>query len=82
MNEIEKHMLAHHAYQAYADSTGNKNYQGLPMPKFTDLPEAIQAAWIAATQSVLPHIAFTVDTRTAFDGNKITLDPSDVGYKE
>lgn len=40
--------IAASAYRAYAASTGNKNYQGLPMPAFNDLPRAIQVAWEAA----------------------------------
>ena len=38
------------AYRAYAASTGNKNYQGNPMPAFDDLPQAIQTAWEAAVR--------------------------------
>lgn len=42
--------IARCAYQAYAASTGNKNYQGLPMPEFDDLPQKIQTAWEAAVR--------------------------------
>jgi hypothetical protein len=40
--------IAASAYRAYAASTGNKNYQGNPMPAFDDLPQPIQTAWEAA----------------------------------
>jgi hypothetical protein len=45
--------LAKIAYEAYGKSTGGKNYQGLPMPAWEDLPEAIRHAWDAAAQAVL-----------------------------
>lgn len=37
--------LARIAYAAYGDTTGGKNYQGLPMPTYDDLGDTIQAAW-------------------------------------
>ncbi len=45
--------IAASAYRAYAASTGNKNYQGLPMPAFCDLPQAIQTAWEAAVRQAV-----------------------------
>jgi hypothetical protein len=42
--------IAASAYRAYSASTGNKNYQGLPMPAFDSLPQAIQTAWEAAVR--------------------------------
>lgn len=45
--------IAKSAYKAYAASTGNKNYQGLPMPEFEDLPQKIQTAWEAASRHVI-----------------------------
>lgn len=42
--------IAKSAYKAYAASTGNKNYQGLPMPEFEDLPQKIQTAWEASVR--------------------------------
>lgn len=41
------------AYAAYGASTGGKNYQGLPMPAWEDLPAEIRAAWGAAAASIL-----------------------------
>lgn len=45
--------LAQTAYEAYGATTGHKNYAGLPMPKWSDLPPAIQAAWLAATKAIV-----------------------------
>lgn len=45
--------IAKAAYVAYGKSTDNKNYQGLPMPEWKDLPPAIQTAWIAASGEAL-----------------------------
>lgn len=42
--------IAKSAYLAYAASTDNKNYQGLPMPAFEDLPVTIQTAWECAVR--------------------------------
>lgn len=42
--------IAKSAYLAYAASTDNKNYQGLPMPEFENLPVAIQTAWECAVR--------------------------------
>lgn len=44
--------LAREAYEAYADAAGWKNYQGLPMPEWGNLPEAIQESWLAAVRRV------------------------------
>ena len=35
-------------YAVYADHFGNLNYQGLPMPVWAELPEAIRGHWEAA----------------------------------
>lgn len=40
------------AYEAYGKTTDFKNYQGLPMPTYDDLPEKIKLAWEAATKAV------------------------------
>lgn len=44
------HEIAASAYRAYAASTGNKNYQGNPMPPWEELPRRIQIAWEAAAR--------------------------------
>lgn len=43
--------LAEQAYQAYGAVTDFKNYQGLPMPKWAELPPKIREAWCAATKA-------------------------------
>jgi hypothetical protein len=45
--------LAQIAYEAYGEHTDGKNYQGLPMPVWRDLPQGIQAAWTAAVDAVV-----------------------------
>lgn len=49
-NEIET--LARGAYDAYGGVTDHKNYQGLPMPTWEDLPAKIREAWLAAALHV------------------------------
>lgn len=36
------------AYQRYGSVTDFKNFRGDPMPEFEQLPNTIQAAWVAA----------------------------------
>ncbi len=42
--------LAQKQYEAYGDFVGWKNYAGLLMPLWKDLPEKIQGAWKAASE--------------------------------
>lgn len=44
--------LARVAYHAYGQVTDHKNYQGLPMPAYDELPETIRRAWEAAASAV------------------------------
>ncbi|MFJ4322264.1 hypothetical protein ACIP3A_03960 [Streptomyces tricolor] len=44
--------LAQTAYAAYGAATGQKNYQGLPMPAWADLPAPIQLAWTDAAATI------------------------------
>jgi hypothetical protein len=39
-------------YRAYVKFTGGLNYQGLPCPKWPDLPEKIRGAWAAASTAI------------------------------
>lgn len=48
--------MAKLAYAAYGQSTGNKNYQGLPMPTWDDLGAPIQGAWVAAVNAVVGYL--------------------------
>ena len=42
---------ARDAYRAYGQTTDFKNYQGLPMPAWEDLPEKIREAWVNASDA-------------------------------
>ncbi len=44
--------LAKKAYLAYGQTTDFKNYQGLPMPEWENLPESIQKAWCNAASAI------------------------------
>ena len=39
---------AQRGYGAYAASTGGKTFDGREMPKWSELPDRIKAAWVAA----------------------------------
>lgn len=45
--------LAREGYEAYAESSGNKNFQGNPMPTWDELPEPIRHHWRAAAARIL-----------------------------
>ena len=45
-------VLAEEAYKAYGSVTDWNNYQGLPMPKWADLPPKIREAWRASVTRV------------------------------
>lgn len=47
--------IAQRAYEAYGMATGGKNYQGLPMPEWQNLPETVQLAWRAAVTCALEY---------------------------
>ena len=49
---FDEEAFAKSAYNAYGKVTEFKNYQGLPMPKWEDLPPTIQQAWRAAIGDV------------------------------
>lgn len=44
---------AKQGYNAYGKTTEWKNYAGLPMPTWDELPERIRAAWVEATKGIL-----------------------------
>lgn len=48
--------MAKMAYAAYGQSTGGKNYQGLPMPAWEALGDVIQGAWVAAINAVVTYL--------------------------
>lgn len=43
---------AENAYDAYGETTDHKNYQGLPMPDWADLPQTIKTAWANSVKQV------------------------------
>ncbi|MFN6460835.1 MAG: hypothetical protein RMZ41_003180 [Nostoc sp. DedVER02] len=44
--------LAKKAYIAYGRTTDFRNYQGLPMPEWENLPQSIQEAWVNAASAI------------------------------
>lgn len=52
----EQITMAQQAYAAYGQSTGGKNYQGLPMPSWDALGDTIQGAWVAAVNAVVAYL--------------------------
>lgn len=40
-------------YEAYAESTGGKTYDGRQMPAWDALPPHVQNAWAAAANSII-----------------------------
>lgn len=45
------------AYSAYGDYVEWKNFAGQPMPKWEELPEKIQDAWIASSLTLAETVA-------------------------
>jgi hypothetical protein len=43
-------------YRAYGATTGYKNYQGLDMPEWSQLPPGIKGAWINATDEIIKQV--------------------------
>jgi hypothetical protein len=48
--------LAKAAYAAYGEAVDNRNFQGDPMPSWTDLPAPIRAAWKLAAEAVRSEV--------------------------
>ena len=44
--------VAKEAYTSYGEVTGGLNYMGRQMPRWDELPEKIQEAWVAASSTV------------------------------
>lgn len=59
-------------YEGYGESTGHKNYQGLPMPSYEDLPEKQKRAWVDAVKAVLKGLV----VRDGPDGEPWVDDPN------
>lgn len=62
--------LAELAYDTYGKSTGGLNYQGLPMPTWSELPAQTQLAWIEAAGAIALH------TLASVTGASASLEPS------
>ena len=45
--------MGREAYQAYGETVGFKNYQGLAMPTFDNLTPLIRQTWINAASRVM-----------------------------
>lgn len=50
--DTNRQELARTAYEAYADDSEWKNYQGNSMPQWHELPEDIRQHWRAAIKKV------------------------------
>jgi hypothetical protein len=50
---------AHLAYNVYGDSVGWKNYQGLRMPTWDELPRRIRASWCLTTEALHANVKAT-----------------------
>lgn len=61
--------MAEAGYAAYGASTGHKNYQGLPMPTWSDLTDRIQLAWIEAAGAI------ALDLMAGLTGVQHALEP-------
>jgi hypothetical protein len=64
---IRPFALAQAAYAAYGQSTGSLNYQGLPMPGWEDLGDAIQRAWVLAADAAVGGYVRAVRARALRD---------------
>ena len=49
--------LARIGYQAYGEEAKWKNWQGLPMPNWEDLPENIKIYWTKAAKSIAEEVS-------------------------
>lgn len=54
--KFDEEAIAKSAYNAYGKVTDFKNYAGLPMPAWEELPVKIRQAWHAAIGDVAIHI--------------------------
>lgn len=64
--------IAQIAYKAYGDSTKWLNYQGLPMPTWSELPPKIQDAWKAAAKAAIDAFPFS-QVQIGGTGNKQSI---------
>lgn len=50
------------AYEAYAESTGGRTFDGRPMPTWNELPDRIRIAWGAAADAARAFVEPMPDT--------------------
>lgn len=55
-DEDDQIIMAKLAYGAYGQTTDFKNYQGNPMPRWDDLGDTIQAAWVSAANAISNYL--------------------------
>jgi hypothetical protein len=58
--EINYLALAQAGYEAYAATTGNKNFRGEEMPRFRELPANIVNAWVEAARRICADYAAAI----------------------
>ena len=61
---VDSEQLARLGYQAYGKTTDFKNYQGLPMPEWDQLPPRIREAWHAAALAIASAVVDEVVAAT------------------
>lgn len=59
--------VARAGYEGYASWTGWKTFDGRDMPRWDDLPEHTQLAWVAAAGSIV-RVMFRASTHDDGDG--------------
>ncbi len=65
---ISAEELAPKMYYSYGDETEHKNYQGLPMPLYEDLPPKIKSAWeVAAERAINEMFKDTTNWRHSYN---------------
>lgn len=65
--------LANEAYIVYGQSVDNKNYQGLPMPTWENLPDSIKRAWIATAEYLYNEGARATKKPPTDAGDKVNI---------
>ncbi|MBA2706985.1 MAG: hypothetical protein H0U59_04175 [Gemmatimonadaceae bacterium] len=68
------------AYLAYGATTEFKNYQGLPMPSWADLPDQIRRAWCNAAHAVMRQVTVTEPLRATFVDPRVVRECTSCGF--